>query len=321
MPKFILTLFCLNLTLHHMIASETSTKTENFGIAFDDFPDNSAPDFEALDEFPIAKKFKEFDSQPDLDDTVALQSELGIHSFDCPNTLVNGSVSVITGEFIENARDFSFPGNNTFDIQRSYHSGKCCKQSIHYGWQLNHGGKLFTWRKHNHKHAFVNGGIRQGVHYKEDYYEPYLKCPEYFFRKWVTNHSLGSIQAANNFKNDKLYHRDHAYHLITADDSNLWFALVYYDSEKKKGSRSYCLEKYDLPDGTSYRYGYGASFGMPTSFSLLNRNNQEIQNVKLEKSPSKYEFTYNPELIYSTSTGEKITYRFMIYGNHDRAIL
>lgn len=229
MFKFLSAFVCFSLTINLVIASETSTESENYGIEFDDFPDKAIPNFEAYDTFPIAKNFKEFDSQDGLDDTIPLQSELGIHSFDCLNALINGSVSVITGEFFESTKDFFLPGSNSFDIQRSYHSGKCSKQSIHYGWQLNHGGKLFTWKKHNHKHAFVNGSIRQGAHYKEDFCDACLKCPNYFFRKWVTNYSLGTIQAANNFKNDKLYQRDHAYHLIIADQSSLCFVQSYYD--------------------------------------------------------------------------------------------
>lgn len=192
---------------------------------------------------------------------------------------------------------------------------------MHYGWQLNHGAKLFTWKQYQHKYAFVNGGIRQGAHYRQDW-DRSFKCPEYYFKKWVTNYALGPIQAANNFKNDRLYRLDGEYHLVTGNDSHLEFKETIYDLEAEiKGAHCYSLEKYSLPNGTSYKYKNGSHFGMPVQLSLLNREGHEISNVRLEKSPSKNEFIDHPELVYGTSTGKKICYRFEIYGNHDRAIL
>src|SRR5262249_8589740 len=75
------------------------------------------------------------------------------------------------------------------------------------------------------------------------------------------------------------------------------------------------------PDGSSYQYQYCPYFGMPINISLLNRRGSTIGNLTIEKTPTKYEFFSNPELTYLTSTGEKISYRFVLYGKHSRAIL
>ena len=300
-----------------------SSESDNaFTIQFDDFPDNSIPDFNFLDEPDIVPKKLKFDSGPDAEKAIDKQSEFGIVNYDFPCAMVNG-VNVLTGEYQESPTDFELPGTLPLTLQRHYNSGPCKKRSLHYGWRLSHGAKLFTHQK-NHFRAFVIGSERHGILFKGDSeYQSPFSCPDSFFAKNVTNCALGEISANNNFKNDRLYKSLDTFQLCTARHHHYWFTKSSHDPERIHNSHThgYRLDKIERPDGSSYKYIYSQSFGMPTSITLLNRQGSEAANLKLEKSPSQTQFLNNPELHYLTSTGEKIKYRFKLYKSNERAIL
>lgn len=321
---FTLFLFFCSLTIG---ANEGSSRffTENisnFTIKFDDFPDNSIPDFDSIDESgPIPKKF-EFDSVPDDEDTIDQQSEFGVVNYEFPSAMVNG-VNVLSGEFQEAPTDFALPGAMSLNVQRYYSSGDSKKQSLYYGWRLSHGAKLFT-RHTNHFRVFVKGSDRHGVLFRaENDCQAAFLCPASFFKKSVTNCSLGEICANNNFKNDQLCRSREGFKLCTARHSHYWFVKSSHDPEHIHNSKthSYRLEKMERPDGSSYRYIYSQPFGMPTSISLLDRQGTKVAGLNLEKIPDEVQFLNHPKITYLTSTGEKLSYRFKVYDLKRRAIL
>lgn len=295
-------------------------------IEFDDFPNNSTPDLESLfEDSPaiVAKEFKDFSEVPDSADTIDQQSEFALDFHAFPSTVVNGCVNVMSGDYQEATVDFSLPGSLPLELQRYYcGSRKCEKYSFLYGWQLTHGAKLLFYKsKHNHDNAILKGGDRHGIHFKGDRHDRIFSCNESLFKNCMTNCSFGEISAKNNVKNDLLYKYHEAFDLVTADQTCYAFAKSSHDPEREHNTHGYRLEKVHFPKGHSYQYSYGQTFGMPISIQLLNRNGTEIAGLKLQTNPSQYQFLRHPELTYLTSTGEKIGYRFMLYGDHYRAIL
>jgi Domain of unknown function (DUF6531) len=152
---------------------ESSDSSESY-IEFDDFPDNAFPDFDSIEshfeensETVFEKKSHDFASIPDVDETIGLQSDFGIDIYGHPSAIVNGCINVVSGEYQESAIDFTLAGAKPLNIQRNYCGGKSKKNSFLYGWQLNHGAKLFSYlSKHDHLYASIKGGNRHGVRYK-----------------------------------------------------------------------------------------------------------------------------------------------------------
>ena len=238
--------------------------------------------------------------------------------------MVNGCVNVISGEYQESHTDFAMPGAIPLNVQRYYCSGGCRKHSFLYGWQLSHGAKLLSYRsKHDHDCAVLKGSDRHGIQFKGRRHQHELACPDSFFRKSVSNCAFGEISAKTNLKNDRLHKSQGQYELLAADQTCYRFAKSSHDPEREKGTHGYRLEEMELPDGSSYRYKYGQTFGMPTSIGLINRKGDKIAGLKLESNPNQFRFQIKPELTFVTSTGEKICYKFALYGNNHkkRAIL
>ena len=297
-----------------------------FAIEFDDFPDNSTPELEfLLEDSPdfVAKELNDFAEVPESANKIDQQSEFALDFHTFPSTIVNGCVNVMSGEYQETAMDFSLPSSLPFDFQRSYcGSRKCEKHSFLYGWQLSHGAKLLFYKsKHNHDNAILKGGDRHGIHFKGDRHETIFKCSESLFKNCITNCSFGEISAKNNVKNDFLYKYHEAFDLVTADQTRYAFEKSSHDPERRSNTHGYRLEKANFPKGHSYSYSYGQTFGMPISIKLLSRNGTKIAGLRLKSNPNQFQFQRNPELVYLTSTQEEIRYRFMLYGEHKRAIL
>jgi hypothetical protein len=210
-------------------------------------------------------------------------------------------------------------------MQRYYcGSSKCEKHSFLYGWQLSHGAKLLFYQsKHRHDNAILKGSDRHGIHFKGDHHQKKFKCCESFFENSITNCSLGEISAKTNFKNDHLYKYDKSFDLVTTDKTCYSFEKSSHDPEHQSlsgshGTHGYRLEKLNHPKGHSYKYSYGATFGMPISINLMNRKGDEIASLELQKNPSQFKFQQNPILTYLTSTGEEIKYQFELYGDRSR---
>lgn len=291
----------------------------DLAIQFDDFPDNSEPDIELLlyDE----KNFDEFGQAPTLDETIKEQSKLAIDIHGIPSAIVNGCVNVISGEYQEVATDYTLPGAVPLNLQRYYCGGKCTKASFLNGWQLSHGAKLLSYIDPKHYDcAILKGSDRHGTQFKKQDYKHCYSCPDAFFKNGVTNCAFGELSAQTNFKNDRLYKQNKGFDLETSDQTTYSFVKSSYDPERESKTHGYRLELLTLPDGTAYKYRYSQPFGMPTSISLLNRKGVLKGDLKLKEIPWQSEFQENPELIYLTSTGEEIKYRFHIYGSN-RAIL
>ncbi len=334
MPKFLFIYICLfssiiSISSQEVVVEQLTESESDLEIEFDDFPDNSNPDIESLfDEFSDDYELKElgdFIQRQNPADTIEQQSELGLDFHGFPSSIVNGCVNVMSGEYQETATDFTLPGAMPLNMQRYYCGGKSERHSFLYGWQLSHGAKLLCYKtKYRHDCAILKGSDRHGALYRGRYHDKCLSCPDSFFKKGVTNCSLGEICAKTNFKNDLLFKDHGVLSLQTADHTNYLFTESPHDLEKEnRKTHAYRLDKLELPDGNSYQYKYSKSFGMPTAISQYNRKGVKTCGLKLKNKPTNFVFQKNPSLTYVTSTKEQITYRFHLYGNpkKKRAIL
>src|SRR5262245_40666629 len=71
----------------------------DFPIEFDDFPDNSTPDLEQIFEDCMPKDLEDFTTLPETSEIIDQQSQFGVDFHGFPNTIVNGCVNVISGDF------------------------------------------------------------------------------------------------------------------------------------------------------------------------------------------------------------------------------
>lgn len=286
-------------------------------IIFDDFPDNSIPhlNFQADNASSdiLAKKLDDFFPNDDIEETIKQQSEFALNLYGLPSGIVNGCVNVISGEYQETATDFKLPGVRPLSLRRYYcgSNGKkgCQKHSFLYGWQLNHGAKLFSCQRDifDSSYAIIKGGNRHGVLFMGLPFDDLYTCPESFFKSCVTNCGLGEIAAKANFKNDELYEGDGVFKLYTADNSCYRFEKSSHDPERRSGSHThgYRLETLTLSDGVAYKYRYSQTFGMPSAISFIDRKGTTIANLHLKEIPNQYQFQNDPKLTYVTSSGEK----------------
>jgi hypothetical protein len=99
------------------------------------------------------------------------------------------------------------------EIQRYYCGGNgekgCDRHSFLYGWQLNHGAKLFTSTKAKAGSVctVIKGSNRHGVLFIGDEESSDSCCPSSFFKKRVTNCGLGKIGVNRSFPIGKSHHK------------------------------------------------------------------------------------------------------------------
>lgn len=241
---------------------DLSDNDREFVIHFDDFPDNSLPDLAAMgDDLPdeITVKFKDYESTPDFKEIIDEQGEFGVDVHAFPSAMINGCVNIISGEYQETATDFLLPGGKPFELQRHYCGAGCQKHSLLYGWQLSQGAKLLTYQIKRCDYAVIKGSDRHGVRFKKPMGAVCFTCPESFFLKSITNCSLGEINAQNNFKNDRIYTKHHAFELVKSDQSRYLFVKSSHDPERHSSIHGYRLEKIECARGSSYLDAYSTS--------------------------------------------------------------
>ena len=89
-----------------------------------------------------------------------------------PSSFVNGSVNVISGDYIKSGSDYVVSGSDPFVIGHMYSSGSLEKGSMSYGWSFQHSDKLLVFQPY-------------GINYTKDLDSTTVEKP--FFEKGHSN--------------------------------------------------------------------------------------------------------------------------------------
>lgn len=182
-----------------------------------------------------------------------------------PSSIVNHSVNVITGNFVDYQIDLIIPGAQALIISRSYcSSDHLFDDYLNLGWHLNHYGKIELLPGIVSFGTYVEGisRLQEGNGAVLDYYANIFyegkKDLHYFLQSdcystGVTNCSLGAISGKTNILNKKLTGLAHSntYQVNNGDGSIQTYARL----SKKDRDHRY-LSRDDKPNGNSIHYAY-----------------------------------------------------------------
>lgn len=220
-----------------------------------------------------------------------------------PTSIVNKSVNVISGLYMESERDFFIPGAEPFSLERNYVSADTDERGpFGKGWSRNYFGIARRFRqahdKQNRHRATVleSGGSLYHYGGKERYTFRMLSDS---YESAVTNCGSGVISARTNIRNNILQYRE--------EDGTCLFKKasgeqVTYTPHKHRYTWRVTEEK--KPNGNQIRYTYLDS-GELGDIQTLNKNGRQ-----LDKLSFRYGKGGNGDYIYIDHQGKtKAAYR------------
>lgn len=247
---------------------------------------------------------------PHLIPSSSLASSNGLIS-----TIVDDSVCVITGEYIDSETDLILPGPEPLVLGRNYSSGNCSRSELFHGWQMNH--SLWIEMDDLWREAVLTEGSGAVLTYKTDLTEPERKkkrkkekkdFEEFRFEepKGLTNCFGEEISARSNLRNQKLEidSKNKQGHLHGASKDVRFY--INYD-------KGLILFKHVKLNGQQIAYNYGGHDHLPEFIVAQNAAGNLIYSclhLTRDQKKDKIEITAND--------GRFLKYKFKRYECFDR---
>jgi len=270
---FILFVFFSSILSHadeetiYILPEEMEYTEESIDESIDD------PSNEPIDESPeaIAKSAE--------DKAVQLETQ---NFLDCePTTIVNRSVNVISGVYIDQETDLILPGAEPIQFNRSYASTNTFDGCIGIGWSLNYDETLYISKDWSFASLIDGYGSILKFERKEKLSRhTYNLLPDNYLRS-VTNSGGGALSGRNNIKNTRLQlMRDDKHVLVLTNGAGEEKTYERFD----KGERRLVSEK--KSNGNQFAYLRSHS-GKLRGIQTLNRDGKLLQEISLEVHRSK----------------------------------
>ncbi len=247
-----------------------------------------------------------------------------------PSAIVNGSVNVITGEFVDSEIDLVVVGPEPVVLQRSWCNGEPDFTDLHCGWSLSHPQSLFI-EKNKH---FISLYCREGGGGVLNYHSAHADSVKDLIAQkniplalqrhaFLTNCGWGPLSARYNPLNNKVaIERGHCY-MTSSDHVIRKFRLRNWPSqnEPRAGIRGQLLSE-ERPNGSLMNYSYSYKGCEDEDHEFL----QMIQSTHADSGKVYGSLKFSFEHGHSRSTrymyadssdGRRATYKFQRFKPKD----
>lgn len=260
-------------------------------------------------------------SEKNLQEASQIASTAGIVS-----SIINGSVSAISGDFIDCEVDLVIPGAEPLVIQRSYTSSEKSTSFIHCGWRLSSPQELcirYTDARKKNYQVFCGDPCGCLLHYKKIPKRPKFKgktielWPD--VTKGMTNASFGEISGHTNLKNrfiewKKIAINDNKRETFEIFDGKGAHRLFKEDFDNN--NNCYFIMQWEKkPNGNQSLFSYSMKPRTLEGITTANLDDVEYGKVDisgLEQEPDK---DHTAHAYFTTSDNRILEYRFSYFKN------
>lgn len=240
-----------------------------------------------------------------------------------PSAIVNGTVNVITGDYIDSDVDLIIPGAEPLTAERSYISSNNTMDTLCYGWSLNHfgllqlsGEKNFNHKSFTRKNSSIGddstfyGSHGERIHYsctnrKVKGHRFRYKLDKTLLNEGFTNTGRGSLGATTNIKNDVVVCWPTS---STAMIDKCSGEHLEFEKLLGKDSLRYYLTRIRKPNKLTLNYDWYKKRYV-RKVSLTNSSGEVINSLTYEY-PDKKTMAKKPQFSVIASNGQKIKYEY-----------
>ena len=216
-----------------------------------------------------------------------------------PSNIVNESVNIVTGDFLESDVDLVIPGPEPISIERSHVSSNGKRSLIYHSWNLNHQGKLDL---HGEK-AYVTDQFGSQMKMRNEGKERNVRkyrIDKSSWLSWMTNSGSGEISGRTNPNNRNLYHNS-AHTILRKGNGEEYYYKHRKDSE-------YFLDYILRPNGNQTSYVFDKNKKL-VKIEAKNGQGEVFSSVDLVHPEGK-DFRKNPRTEIYSSDGRKVLYHY-----------
>lgn len=233
-----------------------------------------------------------------------------------PSSIVNGTVNVITGEFLDSEVDLVMTGPEPVVLQRAWCNGEPDFNTLSHGWSFSH---LQTLEIQKEKNKLVLRCREAGGHILSYQTESFQSSQEFLQNKeeisftlkpnaYLTNCGWGPLSARYNPKNNQVsvYTQENLCTITSADNVIRSFKI---GSKIKDTEGKLISEKH--PNGALTTYGYGKKYKQEFLEQL------QVSHMETGKLFGSLHFAYHTEgkhgkryLYVDSSDGRRVSYEF-----------
>jgi hypothetical protein len=170
-------------------------------------------------------------------------------------SIVNGCVSVITGDYIESSTDLILKGPVNLTFERFYTSRSKSDNSLYDGWCHNHNTKLDSGLDYDTYLKYVKYYNKEGrcaTYLEKKGSNPYIFKYQEKGDNGFSNISKGTLSGRSHVKNSFITKVNKDFIVKSENGSVLEFF-----AKKKDGDKKYFLANESLSSGNILRYVYG----------------------------------------------------------------
>jgi len=216
-----------------------------------------------------------------------------------PSTIVNGSVNVITGDYIDTDVDLILPGPEPLVLQRSYTSSDVKGGHFCAVWHSNFESFLDLAGKWAHLEEGFGVITRFTDTTKIGNVRRYSIATRNLL-SWVTNSGSGEISGKTNPRNNNLYLDAYQTYVQKGNGDR-----HYYNNWKKS---FYFLDRIERPNKNYVKLHRDKARGL-YRVCAQNSNGDLFSHIDVNRKSTK-ELDVNPQFTFSASDGREVTYHF-----------